>query len=143
MTIYGSHYFRAKFLKKSISNKNLKKVVNPQAFCLVLFLLQAFFTNTFLCVLFMVKCVKKKVWECGLHEVVKNLLYCFHQMHTVFIFLKPICSTVTPPPQAVENGVVLSEILCCHFVYIYAIICLKYIQNPHFQAILKVPISAL
>jgi hypothetical protein len=29
VTIYGSNYFKAKFLKKSLNNKNLRKIANP------------------------------------------------------------------------------------------------------------------
>jgi hypothetical protein len=29
VTIYGSHYFKAKFLKNSLNNINLKKIANP------------------------------------------------------------------------------------------------------------------
>jgi hypothetical protein len=29
MTIYGSHYFKAKLIKKSLNNKNLNKIANP------------------------------------------------------------------------------------------------------------------
>jgi hypothetical protein len=46
LAIYGSHHFQAKFLKKSLSMKNLKKCQILSQSVINCFLLQVFFLKT-------------------------------------------------------------------------------------------------
>jgi hypothetical protein len=110
-----SHYFKAKFPKKSLNNVNLKKMTTLKHF-LVLLLLQSFFLKAILCVILRVKCVKKKsegvtnIWVTAGEESVlfiKFTKFCYFHYHCW-----PICPTGPPSPlMTLENGSARCQ--CC------------------------------